>query len=359
MSGLSDWFAVFRAGTHTDSRGRTATFTREDLDGMVQSYDPERPSPCVITHEELYSPFGYAKVEALRRDGDVLQARCEADSIEPQFASLVEDGRPHNRSVQIVPQPDGGYRMGHVAFLGAEPPAVEGLAPISFSAAGMEFASETAWDEYRDASSIARIMDILRRLAVKVFGEEEADAVVSSWEVTSSAEEAGARRERASRRENEAGDPSMKTYSQTEFDEALAAARAEARAAARRDTANRARIDGLVDSGRIAPAQAEGLAEFVALLPAGEVLEFSRGTGETSEQVKTSPAAHLFGLLEALPERRIVREALAGGDGPGRESGQSAGAIRARALEFMADERKRGRTIGIAQAVRHVTGADT
>ena len=129
MSGLSDWFTVFCAGTHTDSKRRTATFTREDLDGIVDAYDPEQPSPCVITHQELYSPFGYAQVEALRRDGDMLQARCAADSIEPQFASLVEDGRLQNRSVQLLPQADGGYRLGHVAFLGAEPPAVEGLAP--------------------------------------------------------------------------------------------------------------------------------------------------------------------------------------------------------------------------------------
>ena len=358
MSGLDDWFAVFRAGTHTDSRGRTASFTREDLDGMVAAYDPEQPSPCVITHEELYSPFGYAQVEGLRRDGDVLQAKCKADSIEPQFASLVEDGRLHNRSVQILPQSNGGYRMGHVAFLGAEPPAVEGLAPIAFSTAGMEFNSEQAWEDYRDASTIARIYSVLKRLVDKVFDPEDAEAIVSDWEVTHSAEEAGARRERAQRQERNTGDQSVKTYSQTELDEQLATARAEARAAAERDTASRARISGLVDAGRITPAQAEGLAEFAQALPAGDVLEFSRGTGEgqTPEQVKTSPAEFIFSLLESLPEKQVVRPPLAGDDGPGRESGQSAVAIRSRALEFMAEEKKRGRIIGIAQAVRHVTG---
>ena len=361
MSGLSDWFAVFCAGTHTDSKGRTATFTREDLDGIVDAYDPEQPSPCVITHQELYSPFGYAQVEALRRDGDMLQARCAADSIEPQFASLVEDGRLHNRSVQLLPQADGGgYRMGHVAFLGAEPPAVEGLAPISFSTAGLDFSSETAWDRAREARNIARLFAVVRRLAEKVFGLEGADAIVSRWEETEAAEESGALRERALHMPDQEGG-AMKTYSQTEFDAALSNARTEARAAAERDTANRGRIARLVDAGRITPAQAEGLAEFAAQLPAGDVLEFSRaaGEGQTSEQVQTSPAEFIFSLLESLPERQIVRAPLAADNGPGREAGESAAAIRSRAHEFMAEERKRGRIINIAQAVRHVTGDAT
>ena len=167
MTSLSDWFAVFRAGTHTDSRGRTSTFSGEDLDGIVAAYDSASPSPCVVTHEELYSLFAYAKVGEIQRNSDMLKARCDADSIEPLFAKLVEDGRLHNRSLQIVPHADGSYRRGHVAFLGAEPPAVEGLAPISFSAAGMKFTAEEAWEDYRDASSIARIMGILRQLAVR------------------------------------------------------------------------------------------------------------------------------------------------------------------------------------------------
>ena len=69
----------------------------------------------------------------------------------------------------------------------------------------------------------------------------------------------------------------------------------------------RGRIAQLVDAGRITPAQAEGLAEFAAQLPAGEVLEFSRGAGEgqTPEQVKTSPDG-----MKAAADARVAGIAL-------------------------------------------------
>ena len=42
-------FPVFRAGTHTDSAGKAKTWTEEDLDRMVSSYDPAgHEAPLVI-----------------------------------------------------------------------------------------------------------------------------------------------------------------------------------------------------------------------------------------------------------------------------------------------------------------------
>ena len=364
MSGLADWFAVFRAGKHRASNGIEQAFSTRDLDAIVENYDSGSPSPCVITHEELYSPFGYAQVEALKRDGDTLLAKCQADSIEPQFASLVEAGRLHNRSVQLLPV-ETGWKLGHVAFLGAEPPAVEGLAPIAFSARGLTFASEKAWDTVEDARVGARIFRALKTLSEKAFGDE-ADRIVSQWEVDDAIEAVGAKREKARQ-----GDPDMSgEYSQNQLDAAVATAREKARAAAkaeseaehaalraeRRELARskiETRIAGLIDDGKVTPAQAPGLAEFALGLDRGE-LEFSRGEGASAETVKTTPREWLFSFLGALPQQvRVGSHDL--GEAP-LVNGDDAGSIRAAALEYQASERAKGRIVTDAAAVRHVTG---
>ena len=75
MRGLTDWFSIFRAERWTSSDGRTRSFGHGDLDQMVETYDAEHPSPCVITHKEVYSPFAFGWVEKIRRRGDVLEGR--------------------------------------------------------------------------------------------------------------------------------------------------------------------------------------------------------------------------------------------------------------------------------------------
>lgn len=52
-----------------------------------------------------------------------LEGRCAADTLDSQFSNLVESGRLRNRSIQLKQDAEGKWRLGHVAFLGAEPPA--------------------------------------------------------------------------------------------------------------------------------------------------------------------------------------------------------------------------------------------
>ena len=40
FKGFDDWIEIFKAGTHTDSAGRTWTFGTADLDRIVAGYDP-------------------------------------------------------------------------------------------------------------------------------------------------------------------------------------------------------------------------------------------------------------------------------------------------------------------------------
>ncbi len=125
MPGLSDWFEVFRCGTHVDHSGRKVTITRDDIDAAIASYVPDT-APIVIGHPTLNAP-AYGWVQAFRRVGDVVQAR--ASSVVAEFADAVERKLYRNRSLSFGP----GLKFRHVGFLGATPPAVKGLKDITFS----------------------------------------------------------------------------------------------------------------------------------------------------------------------------------------------------------------------------------
>ena len=223
MSRLADWFAIFRTGTHTDRHGVASTFDTSHLDGIVERFSAGDAS-CVITHDELYSPFGYAQIAEVKRDGDLLLARCERDTIEPQFAALVESGRLHNRSVQLIPELGGaGYRLGHVAFLGAEPPSVGGLPPLQHAAAAVRaFSVEDAWDKVRDANDRANLWEALRRVARRLLSQEETDELVPEWQANSYREDVGAARADAIREVDMSGNAAPVTYSAADIEAARA-----------------------------------------------------------------------------------------------------------------------------------------
>lgn len=356
---LTDWFSIFRTGTHTSSTGQTNTYTTDDLDKIIARYENQTPSPCVITHEELYSPFAYAQVAALRRTGDVLEARCDPETIEPQFKKLVEDGRLYARSLQLLREDEDGWRLGHVAFLGAKPPAVDGLAPIQMAASGLTFEADDAWEKVYDKRSISRIWRALRELAEKVLEPDRVNSLVSDWDVERAQEEVGRAEERATQQ----GERQM--AASTENADDLAAERtrlneeSEALATRQREfaaTQARGRVDALIDSGRLTPAMAEGLAEFAAALSdQADSLKFSRGEGSGAETVKTSPREFLFGFLDKLPQGRTpLGGAIAGGPAV-RGDLTNAHEIRKAALEYQADERSKGRFVNNMEAVAHVT----
>lgn len=119
------WIEIFKTGTHTDSAGNEKTWTEADLDRITQ-YDPARmEAPVVIGHPELNAP-AWGWVEAVRRDGNILLAKLK--DLAPEFVELVKRGMYKKRSISLYP--DGTLR--HIGFLGAVPPAVKGLADISF-----------------------------------------------------------------------------------------------------------------------------------------------------------------------------------------------------------------------------------
>lgn len=257
--GLHGWVEIFRAGRHTDSKGREREFTAADLERIVTTYDPARhEAPAVIGHPQDNSP-AWGWVEGLRRAGDRLLARFR--QVAPEFAEMVEAGRFKKRSVSLYP--DGTLR--HVGFLGAQPPAVKGLKDVSFTAG--EECSQYEFSEEED--DMGELEDLKKKLADEQSARQKAETAAASYK--EKADQATA-----------------------EFAEAQKKQR-------------RAEIENFVEvgikDGKLLPAWKDrGLVEFMA------GLEEAGGEYEFSEGKKQSPAAWFKAFLSEFAAHPLFRE---------------------------------------------------
>lgn len=128
---------IFRAGTHTDNSGNQRTFTLADVQAMAASYQPQRhEAPLVLGHPNDNKPaYGWVKALQATPDGRLLMM---ADQIDAAFADGVQAGRYKKRSASFYPPGNAGnptpgnWYLKHVGWLGAQAPAVKGLADASF-----------------------------------------------------------------------------------------------------------------------------------------------------------------------------------------------------------------------------------
>lgn len=129
---------IFRPGRLIDDAGVARDFTAADVARMAEVYDPaKREAPLTIGHPEHNLPaYGYALRLGVSDTGRLVM---DTHQVPVQFAEIVEAGRFKKRSACFYPPghpnnptPDAWY-LRHVAFLGAQPPAVDGLADIKFS----------------------------------------------------------------------------------------------------------------------------------------------------------------------------------------------------------------------------------
>jgi hypothetical protein len=127
MPGLKDWFAIFKTGEHTDSKGNKKTWTTDDLDKMVSTFAGATSLPLVVGHPKNADPaFGWA--DELKREGNILYAK--AKDVVAEFEAAVAQKIYPNRSIAV----DKNCKLLHIGFLGGAVPAVENLPPIEFSA---------------------------------------------------------------------------------------------------------------------------------------------------------------------------------------------------------------------------------
>ena len=175
-------YEIFRAGTRTDANGNTVTITHADLAAAAQAYDPKvHEAPIVVGHPKADAP-AYGWVSGLKAENGVLTA--DFDQVDEGFADLVKAGRYKKVSASFYPPTSpnnpkpGVWTLRHVGFLGAQPPAVKGLTPVSF-AEGEVYVEFSEDAHLQTASLLSRFRDWF----IGRFGLEEADKVLPDWQI--------------------------------------------------------------------------------------------------------------------------------------------------------------------------------
>ena len=300
---MSEFFEIFRAGTHTDNNGRRITISADDLAATAAAYNTTaHEAPVVVGHPKTDAP-AYGWVGSLKAEGDSLLA--DFAQMDAAFAEQVRQGRFKKVSASFY-QPDapanpapGKWSLRHVGFLGAHPPAVKGLKPIEFNEA------EAGVVEFGERAEPATL---LRRL-LAALGFQAADFAEDPPQNTSQPE--------SHPTNPEPKEPDMATEEQLaaekaareQAEQAAAAAQAElqklkdAQAQSEREAAHQENTDfaeGLVKAGRLKPADKELVVQALdfAEYPQHTTADFGEGDGK-----KTLSAALREFLGAVLPQQ--------------------------------------------------------
>ncbi|MFE0757199.1 hypothetical protein ACFW16_24785 [Inquilinus sp. NPDC058860] len=361
-----DPFDAFRAGTRTDASGARVTITAEDLAASAAAYNPTiRPAPLVIGHPKIEDP-AWGWVGRVEADGNTL--RVVPERVEAAFAQIVNDGRYQNVSACFYrPEAKGNpvpgvWYLKHVGFLGAHPPAVEGLQPVRFAAEDEGGTVEFAWAERTVASILRRIRDWL----IGKEGLETADQVIPTWDLDFLAEEAAKSDDPAASRVAYAAPAAATTDTTTITETPMSDAdKAElerlrqeneakdrqlaafaAQETERRKAADAAFIDSLVAQNRVPAGHKAEVAAFLAHLDDGETVAFAAG------DEKETPAGYFRRFLSRLAPTVAFGEVAESAGRPAEENAQQ---IADRAAKYQAERAQLGHTVSFAAAVDHVT----
>jgi hypothetical protein len=399
---------IFRAGRHTAMGGQTVEFSEADIAAVARNYRPSlHEAPVVLGHPRDNSP-AYGWTERLRARGARLMAQL--DQIEPSFGEGVKAGRWKKVSASFYeknspanPTP-GQYYLRHIGFLGAQPPAVKGLAAVQFAEGDtgekgcltIEFAevnvstdaeaaaANAAEQIVNDAS--AKVADavtttVLKLVVTKVLADvvkafPDLDAAKAEATITEAATAAlatppdgqtegtalqaaiaavlaGASVETPIQEAitSTTGTPPAATLDHAETvlsNRERDLKRRESDIAARHRRLRRNEHESFLATqaklGKRLPFQRAAAIELLEQVSTGSVIEFAEdGQTTTVERVKA--------LIEALPV--VVDFAERSG---GSLVDEDATVIARKAQDYQASERAKGNTISTSDAVRHVKG---
>jgi hypothetical protein len=332
---------IFKPGRQTTAAGDALEFSDADLKATAAAYDPAKhEAPITVGHPRNDLP-AYGWIGALKAAPGGLYAQRR--QVEPQFAELVRTGRLKKVSAAFY-APDsprnpvpGVYYLRHVAFLGAEPPAVKGLEPVEFADGGQDVLT-FAEVEFSDPafSYIGSAFRALRDWLIEQAGLEKADKVLPDWSIKSIEDmgrdrpdpytttqgpafaeggptatqeppvttNAPSAREKQLEAELAAAKQAAETATQ-----ALQATQAAAAAAARAArTAEHVQFaEGLVTGNRLLPAHKHLIVSVLGAVEGDAPVEFGEG------DAKQATGAALRTLLQALPQHALTGTHLATG----------------------------------------------
>ncbi len=366
---------IFRAGTHVAMDGSKHTFSVDDVQAIVDNYDPILFSaPAVIGHPKSEDPaYGWATGLRVRDDGIV---EADLDRVDPAFAEVVDAGRYAKVSASFYPKghpnnpTPGKHYLRHIGFLGASAPGVSGLAPVAFAEGDDEMIEFSIDNGLRPIVWLARIVQRLvrrdRETLIEKVGVEEANKVMPEWEQDAPAEIV-AELERAFEsngvrfaepepaNETVITDPAI---AEAELASRQAALDDRERAVAEREAvfAEGARdsriaeddvfLDGLIGAGRLAPGLKSQIAAFCEALGESEVIAFAEG------EAAQDPRVAFKALLDQHLGTAIRLDEVAGSEGLRFAEGQSVDDFSAAIDAEMASAAAAGSPISAAEASR-------
>jgi len=269
---LPDQIEIFRAGRHVDDAGVAHEFSAADVAAMAASYDPAlREAPLTVGHPASNLPaYGWVKGLATAATGVLTM---NPHQVEPAFAEMVQAGRFKKRSASFYPPASpnnptpGKWYLRHVAFLGAQPPAIAGLKDIQFAEgdaeAGAVCFSEAVLPPSTHQETTTMDEEIKARLA-----QAEADA--------KAAKEAQATAEAATKAANE----QLAQFAERQRTE--------------RHAGHVSFAEGQVKAGKLLPKDKETAVAMLDQLAEAQPVEFS----EAGATRKVAPVEWLKGLIE-------------------------------------------------------------
>lgn len=168
---------IFKIGEHTDASGKKRFWTENDLEQIVSNFSNSNPDvPICIGHPKQSAP-AYGWVNSLKKVGEKLC--CDYKQVQNEFKNAVNNGLFKTRSVSIDPNT---MTLRHIAFLGAQAPAIKGMEEFCFSECQDEEIIEFSAEDFKFeviADTLARLRDLL----IDKFDLETADKAVSKWSI--------------------------------------------------------------------------------------------------------------------------------------------------------------------------------
>jgi hypothetical protein len=194
------WYELAKVGTFKDRAGQVVNLTKELLQKVANNYNaPNYAAPITVGHPRSAKEPAWGRVDGLKFENDKLLFK--PGTLVAEFAEMVNKGMYNNVSagINLV-----NNTLDHVAFLGAQAPAIKGLERITaveFSAAPetvqsvdctesaktwlgiAEFSSPRENWLVRRIAMLARIMRRIREEKIATDGIDAANQLISDWEI--------------------------------------------------------------------------------------------------------------------------------------------------------------------------------
>jgi uncharacterized tellurite resistance protein B-like protein len=268
-----NWDKIAKTGSFTDMYGNKRTLTKALFEEIAANYQKAaEKAPAVFGHPSTAAP-AQGWIGELRVNGDYLEARYE--DIKPEARAVLESKEYRYKSMSYDPKTN---TLQHVGFLGAVAPAIPGLGEIAF--AENEKGVTLYFSRYFDVKDFKDV-----ELESKKGGSKmdeatmkliaEAQAAVKEKE----AKIAELQAQLAKQQEELKALTEGKTAAEKQVEEAkkeTETVKAEFASAARL-----ARVDALVASGKLTPAERDKTLKMAETLGANNTASFATADGKT------------------------------------------------------------------------------